>query len=184
MKRIIIIGSGGAGKSTLAKQFGEELKLPVHHLDAYYWKPGWTPTPNDEWDKFQETLVLNDKWIIDGNYGRTLDIRMKKADVIILLDFSRWITVFRVIKRRIMYHGKTRPDLNKDCPESLDMEFIKWVWNFRKTRIPGIIEKLRQYSKDKDKTILILKSPKDVRQLLNNVKTFGVGYFKEGKNFS
>lgn len=175
MKRIMIIGSGGAGKSTLARQLGEALQLPVHHLDAYYWKPGWTPTPNEEWDLFQENLVQEERWIIDGNYGRTLDIRMKRADVIILLDFSRWITVYRVIKRRIMYHGKTRPDLNEECPESLDFEFIKWVWNFRKTRIPGIIGKLRKYS---DKKIIVLKSPKEVRFLLDQVGTLDVSCFK------
>lgn len=168
MKRIMIIGSGGAGKSTFAKQLGEELDLPVYHLDAYYWKPGWTPTSNEEWDSFQENLVQKEYWIIDGNYGRTLDIRMNRAEVIILLDFSRWITLYRVLKRRIMYHGKTRPDLNKDCPEALDLEFIKWVWNFRKTRIPGIMEKLRKY---KEKRIIVLKSPKEVRKLLDQLKT-------------
>ena len=181
MKRIMIIGSGGAGKSTFARQLGEVLHIPVHHLDAFYWKPGWIPTPNEEWDMFQEELVSNEQWIIDGNYGRTLDIRMKQADVIILLDFSRWVTVYRVIKRRIMYHGKTRPDLNKECPESLDFEFIKWVWNFRKARVPGIIEKLGKY---KGKRIIIVKSPKDLRHLLEQVKTLGVSYFKEVENFS
>ena len=165
----MIIGSGGAGKSTLARQLGEALQLPVHHLDAYYWRPGWDPTPNEEWELFQENLVREESWIIDGNYGRTLDIRMKRADVIILLDFSRWITVYRVIKRRIMYHGKTRPDLNEDCPESLDFEFIKWVWNFRKTRIPGIIQKLRKYN---DKKIIILKSPKEVRTFVDRANDF------------
>ncbi|MCC3374254.1 DNA topology modulation protein [Cohnella sp. REN36] len=177
MKRIMIIGSGGAGKSTLARQLGEALRLPVHHLDAYFWKPGWNPTPNEEWDSFQENLVQEENWIIDGNYGRTLDIRMKQADVIILLDFSRWVTVYRVIKRRIMYHGKTRPDLNEECPESLDFEFIKWVWNFRKTRIPAIIEKLRKYS---DKNVMILKSPREAQHLLDRVRALGVEYFKRG----
>ncbi|MCI3918977.1 DNA topology modulation protein [Paenibacillus sp. TRM 82003] len=181
MKRIMIIGSGGAGKSTLASQLADILDIPVHHLDAYYWKPGWTPSPNDEWDQFQETLVQEESWIIDGNYGRTHDIRMRRADVIILLDFSKCVTVYRVLKRRIIYHGKTRPDLNENCPESLDFEFIKWVWNFKKTRIPGIMEKLKEYQ---DKKIIILKSPKNVRQLLEKVKTMGEGYFSEGENIS
>ncbi|MFI2859022.1 AAA family ATPase [Paenibacillus sp. JSM ZJ436] len=161
MKRIMIIGSGGAGKSTLSKQLG------------------WISTSNDEWDNFQERLVLEESWIIDGNYGRTLDIRMTQADVIILLDFSRWITTYRVIKRRLIYHGKTRPDLNEDCPESLDFEFIKWVWNFKKTKIPGIMEKLMKYQ---DKKIIVLKSPKNVEKLIKQIKTIGVGYFREGEN--
>lgn len=167
MKRIMIIGSGGAGKSTLAKQLGEEFDLPVYHLDAYYWKPGWKPTSAEEWSSFQETLVQKESWIIDGNYGKTLDARLERAEVIILLDFSRWITVYRVLKRRIMYHGKTRPDLNKDCPESLDLEFMKWIWTFRKTRIPGIMEKLRKHE---EKKIIILKSPREVRKIVGLIK--------------
>lgn len=164
----MIIGSGGAGKSTLAKQLGEKLGLPVYHLDVYYWNPGWVPTSNEEWDLFLEELVKNDSWIIDGNYGRTYDIRMRRADIIILLDYSRWLTIFRVIKRRMMYHGKTRPDMNKGCPEALDLDFLKWVWNFRKTRIPGIMEKLHHY---KDKRIIILKSPKEARSFLDQIKS-------------
>lgn len=170
MKRVMIIGSGGAGKSTFARRLGEELNLPVYHLDAYYWKPGWIPASNEEWDAFQQSLVQKEAWIIDGNYGRTFDIRMKRADVIILLDFSRWVTLYRVIKRRIMYHGKTRPDLHKDCPERLDLEFIKWVWSFRRIKIPGIMEKLREH---KDKKIIILKSPNEAKKLLDGLKIRG-----------
>ncbi|MDF2939020.1 MAG: topology modulation protein [Paenibacillaceae bacterium] len=167
MQRIILIGSGGSGKSTLAQQLEKELSLPLYHLDAYYWKPGWTQTPNEEWDAFLEELVQKEAWILDGNYSRTLEIRMKRADTIILLDYSRWITVYRVIKRRIMYRGKTRPDLNKDCPESLDLQFLKWVWSFRKTRIPGI---MKQLAKHPNKNLVILKSPKETKQFLQRIK--------------
>lgn len=149
----------------------------MYHLDAYFWKPGWKATPDEEWNHLQGNLVKEEKWIIDGNYSRTLDIRMKRADVIILMDLSRWITVYRVIKRRVMYHGKSRPDLNKECPESLDFEFIKWVWNFRKIKIPGIMKKLKECG---DKKIVVLKSPKEVKQLLEQIKMKGEGYFKEG----
>lgn len=168
MKRIMIIGPSGAGKSTLARQLGEIFNLPVHHLDTYFWKAGWIPTPNDEWDFFLEELIQNEKWIIDGNYSRTLDIRLKRADVIIFLDFSTWLTLYRVIKRRWMYHGKTRPDMNKDCQEKLDIEFLRWVWNFRKTQRPHILEKLKIRE---DKTIIILKSPKEVKRLIEKYKS-------------
>lgn len=175
MKRMMIIGCGGSGKSTLARQLGQILQLPVRHLDYYYWKPGWVPTPAEEWDPFQEKLVQEEQWIIDGNYNRTLDIRMRRADVIILLDYSRWLTVYRVIKRRIMYHGKTRPDLNEQCPESLDLEFVKWAWNFKKTRIPGILEKFKTYP---DKKIIILKAPKEAKQLLEQAQAKGMKCFE------
>ncbi|WP_091168442.1 DNA topology modulation protein [Paenibacillus sp. 1_12] len=168
MKKIVLIGSGGSGKSTLARKLGDVTQLPVYHLDALHWKPGWVPTPEGEWDRFQRELVQNDKWIIDGNYGRTLDIRLSEADTIIFFDLSRWITTYRIIKRRIMYHGKSRPDLTEGCPEQLDLQFIKWVWNFRKEKRPAIIEKLKNYSKTKK--IILLKTPAAADLLITRLK--------------
>ena len=85
MRKIIIIGSGGSGKSTLARKLGEMTRIPVFHLDALYWKPGWVPTPREEWNARVKALVNQDQWIIDGNYGGTLNIRMTEADTIIFL---------------------------------------------------------------------------------------------------
>jgi adenylate kinase family enzyme len=179
--KIMIIGSGGSGKSTFASQLGTVLKLPVYHLDAYYWHPGWVPTPDNEWDEFQNRLITNDQWIIDGNYGRTLEIRMNAADVIIYFDLSPLICTYRVIKRRIKYHGRTRPDLNEQCPEQLDWAFIKWVWNFRKTRRQSIMEKIQIY-KD-GKRILIINRTKQVKDILKQITTEGTSYFEEDENF-
>lgn len=164
MKKIVVIGSGGSGKSTLARQLGEITKLPVYHLDALFWKPGWTPMARDEWEQLQRELVRKSEWIIDGNYGSTLDIRMEAADTIIFFDLSRWVTTYRVLKRRVMYHGKTRPDLTEGCPEQLDFEFIKWVWNFSREKRPAILEKLEKYSGSK--RVLILRKKSDAELLL------------------
>ena len=101
MKKIILIGSGGSGKSTLASQLGEKLKIKVYHLDALFWKPNWVGVPKDEQRKVQNDLVKEEKWIIDGNYGGTMDIRINAADTIIFLDFPRIICVFRAFKRII-----------------------------------------------------------------------------------
>jgi adenylate kinase family enzyme len=168
MNKIAIIGSGGSGKSTFARILGEITKLPVYHLDALHFQPGWIPMPNDEWDHLQKKLVEEEKWIIDGNYGRTLDIRLNEADVIIFFDLPRWLTVFRVVKRRIKYHGKTRPDLNEGCPERLSWEFIKWIWNYRRDKRPGIMRKLEKLSAHKK--IIILKSRADVKEFIQQTK--------------
>lgn len=180
MSRIIIIGSGGSGKSTFAKELGDILGKPVYHLDAYYWKPGWIPTPNDEWDQFLNQILSEDEWIIDGNYGRTLDLRMKRSDVIIFFDLSPWITTYRVIKRRIKYHGKTRADLNEGCPEQLDWDFVKWVWNFRKNKRPEILEKIHRNGQNK--RIIIFKHRAEVSNCLKAIRVEGERYFEERLN--
>ncbi|MNI13547.1 topology modulation protein [compost metagenome] len=92
---------------------------------------------------------MKEKWIIDGHYGSSMDIRAQAADVVIFFDLSPWITTYRVLKRRIQYHGRTRADLNEGCPESIDWQFIKYTWNFRRDKRLIIIEKLKKYSKDK-----------------------------------
>jgi adenylate kinase family enzyme len=86
MKKIILIGSGGSGKSTLARKLGDKLEIDVYHLDALFWKPNWEGAPKDEQRKVQNDLVKKEEWIIDGNYGGTMDIRLNAADTVIFLD--------------------------------------------------------------------------------------------------
>ena len=85
VKRVMVIGCSGAGKSTLAIRLGRRLGLPVVHLDQRFWKPGWVETPDDEWDERMRELVAEERWVIDGNYGRTQVMRMERADTIIFL---------------------------------------------------------------------------------------------------
>ncbi|MCM3662969.1 DNA topology modulation protein [Mesobacillus subterraneus] len=145
MKKVIIIGSGGAGKSTLARKLGEVIGIKVHHLDALYWKPGWKMTGKDEWEEIVLKIIKEETWIIDGNFGGTMDIRAQAADTVIFLDYSTTRCLYGIIKRRIMYHGRTRPDMNEGCPEKLDWQFIKWVAEYKRKKAPAIIEKLEQY---------------------------------------
>src|SRR5699024_2571383 len=167
MKKIILIGSGGSGKSTLARQLGAKLKLKVYHLDALFWKPNWVGVPKNKQRKIQNELVKNETWIIDGNYGGTMDIRLNAADTIIFLDVHRTICVYRVFKRMLQYRNKTRPDMGEGCEERLDFGFLKWVWNYPKTKRPNILKKLEQLSTEKQ--IIILKSPKQIQKFIEKV---------------
>lgn len=134
MERVLIIGCGGAGKSTLARQLGEKTGLPVVHLDKLFWHPGWVESTKDEIDaKIMEELG-KPRWIMDGNYNRTLPMRLQKCDTVIYLDFSRFACLFGVLKRVLTTYGTVRPDMAEGCPERFDLDFIKWVWNFNKTK--------------------------------------------------
>ncbi len=134
MERILIIGCGGAGKSTLARQLGDKLGLPVVHLDKLFWKPGWVESTKEEIDEKIRQEMEKPQWIIDGNYNRTLPERVKHCDTIIYLDFSRIACLLGVCKRVITTYGTVRPDMGEGCPERVDLEFLKWVWNYNRDK--------------------------------------------------
>jgi len=142
MQRITIIGSGGSGKSTLAVRLGGLLQLPVHHLDSLYWKPGWVETERSKWVAIQQSLVDTDSWIIDGNYGGTIDIRLESSDTVIFLDMNRFTCLFRAIKRTLKHFGKHRADMGDGCNERFDFNFVRWIYGYPKKKKPEIIEKL------------------------------------------
>jgi adenylate kinase family enzyme len=168
LKRVAIIGSGGSGKSTLARKLGEILQINVYHLDALFWRSGWVGTSKEEQRSVQENLVGQEKWIMDGNYGGTIDIRLNHADTIIFLDIPRITCLIRVIKRRIQYRKSPRPDMGEGCNERLDAEFVKWVWNYPKVKKPAIVEKLALLSNRKE--VIILSSTRAVNDFLQHVK--------------
>src|SRR5262245_61476551 len=130
MKKILVVGSGGAGKSTFARRLSNILDIDVVHLDTHYWKPGWVGTPEGEWRDNIEALVERDSWIMDGNYSNTLDIRLKACDAVIFLDLATRVCLWRVIKRMVEYRNRKRPDLAEGCRERFDLDFLLWVWHY------------------------------------------------------
>lgn len=168
MKKIVLIGSGGSGKSTLARHLGKKLKINVYHLDALFWKPNWIGVPKDEQRKIQNDLIKEEEWIIDGNYGGTMEIRLNAADTIIFLDIHRTICIYRAFKRIVQYRNRTRPDMGEGCEERFDLEFFKWIWEYPTTKRPVILKRLDQLSRDKK--AIILKSPKEVQRFLDRVQ--------------
>ena len=122
-QRILIIGSGGSGKSTLTEKLSPLTNLPAVHLDALYWRENWQHVETEEFDRLLEAQLSKEKWILDGNFNRTLEMRLKSADFVIYLDFPAPICVWGVIKRVLRYHGNTRPDMGKGCPEKFDLTY-------------------------------------------------------------
>mgnify|MGYP000985470443 CR=1 FL=1 len=166
MQKILILGNGGSGKSTLARKMSEILNIPVIHLDVYYWNPGWVATPDEEWITKVEELLSGDSWIIDGNYTSTMRKRVGAADTVIFLDMPLMLSLCRVVKRRIMYHGRSRPDMCEGCNEKLDLDFIRWILRFnkRKPQVRKELESLRGI-----KNIIILRGVKQVREFLDGL---------------
>lgn len=144
MERILIIGCSGSGKSTLARALGEKLGLPVVHLDRLFWHSGWTESSKEEIDEKIAAEIEKERWIIDGNYTRTLPMRLERCDTVIYLDFSRGACLAGLFKRILTTYGKVRPDMAEGCPERFDWEFLCWVWNFRKTVRPKIEAQLEK----------------------------------------
>ena len=132
MEKILIIGCSGSGKSTLAVALGEKLGLPVVHLDQLWWKEGWRNVTREEFDSRLAMAMNMDGWIIDGNYSRTMEMRLAKCDTVIYLDFNRWACLRGMCQRVFGNYGKARPDMAQGCPERFDPAFVKWIWNYNK----------------------------------------------------
>ncbi|THJ64008.1 adenylate kinase [Candidatus Frankia alpina] len=130
VQRVLVVGSGGAGKSTLARELARQSGLPAVHLDRHFWRPGWVATPVEEWRAVVASLVAKPAWVMDGNYGGTLDLRIPAAELIVFLDLPRRITIARVVRRWARWHGRNRPDAATGCPEKLDLAFLRWLWNY------------------------------------------------------
>jgi adenylate kinase family enzyme len=170
MKRVLLIGSGGAGKSTFARRLGERLGLPVIHLDREYWGAGWVETPKDEWRRTVEEMCERDSWVMDGNYSGTLDVRLAACDAVVFLDLPRTVCTLRVIKRSLKYRNSSRPDMGEGCREQLDREFLKfllWVWNYPRRSRPKVIARLDELKGSKQ--IYRLRSSAEAERFLAEV---------------
>lgn len=167
MKQILILGCCGAGKSTFARALHKKTGLEVIHLDQLYWKPIWTETEPEEWRAIIEGEVKKPSWIMDGNYGGTLDIRMPRADTIIYLDYSTAKCLFRVCKRIIKHYGKTRPDMTRNCPERFDFEFLHYVAVFNIVKRKGILRRMKEV--ENEKQCLVFRNDSEATQFLESL---------------
>jgi len=161
--RIAIIGCPGSGKSTLAREIAETTGHPLIHLDYHYHQPGWIDMPRDEFITMMNQWIQGGRWIIDGHYSGTLELRYAAADLVICLDLPRWLCLRRAVKRQ----GKQRPDQRPDVsdPGMFTKEFAKfllWIWRFRKTCLPEI-NRLREACPGVD--FIHLRSRRAVREL-------------------
>ena len=162
--RIILIGCMGSGKSWFSKRIAEITGYPLFHLDVEHWKPGWVMASGEEKIVRQREITGGEKWIIDGNYGSTMELRFAAADLIIYLEINRFVCMWSAAKRT----GKKRSDLPDylEEPTIFNKEFFKfcsWIWDFPKNNKKKILNLHEKYP---EKKFLRIKSRRQVRKLL------------------
>ena len=167
MERVLIIGCGGAGKSTLARKLGAKTGIPIVHLDQIYWSPGnWEHLEKAEFDHLLKLELEKTSWIMDGNFNRTLELRLEKCDTVIYLDFNRVQCILGWLNRVITNWGTARPDMAPGCNEWFDPEFAKWLWNFNKQNRARYMEIL---SMQENKDVYILRNRRQVKRFLEKI---------------
>jgi len=151
MKRVVILGRGASGKSTLAKRLGETLQLPVIELDKVFWGPGLAATSREQWADVQARLVEEDRWIMDGDLGSydAVEVRLRAADTIILLDFSLIRCAYQAIRR-----SRERAD------------FWRWLLEYRRKSRPVLIQSIAEHAPTA--SVWVLKSPKAIKRFVAN----------------
>ena len=167
-----MIGSGGAGKSVFSRALAAQTGLPVIHLDVEYWGPGWQPMqPEERWEARVRELVARERWILDGNFGGTMDIRLAEADTVVFLDIPRLVCLTAAIWRSIQYRNRERPDMTPGNKERFDPAFLRWIWGYPQTRRPGILRQLDALPSTT--TVVRLTSRRAMREWLASVPRSG-----------
>jgi adenylate kinase family enzyme len=144
MQRVLVIGISGAGKSTFSRALADRTGLPLIHLDKEFWRPGWTVTPRPEWRAKVAELAARDAWIMDGNYGGSLALRLPRADTVFWFDYPALRCLRRALWRVVRNYGRVRDDLGEGCPERLDFEFLRYIKQFNTKSRPNIVAELAQ----------------------------------------
>ena len=158
MKKIIVIGCPGSGKSTFSRELHEKTKIPLYHLDMLFWNADKTTVEKSVFLERLNELLDKDEWILDGNFNSTMELRMSRCDTVIFLDFPPDICLEGVRARR----GKPRLDIPWIETEE-DVEFMDFIRSFNQQRRPQILELLEKY---KDKKIITFTSREEIENFL------------------
>jgi adenylate kinase family enzyme len=169
VQRVAILGSGGAGKTTLAVELGSRTGLPVVHLDPLYWAPGWVPRPPEDFHTALVAAVAEERWILDGNvlWGDADDPRFRRVDTVVFLDLSRSTCIRRAVTRRLGYDGQRRPDLPAGCREEIELSFFRWMWGYPKRVRPRVLAILAGLGPEV--AVHHLRSDDEVRRFVESV---------------
>ncbi|MBQ8249953.1 MAG: adenylate kinase [Clostridia bacterium] len=162
MKKVIVIGCPGSGKSRLSREMHKITGLPLYHLDMMFWRADRTTVPREEFRAELRRVIDTDEWIIDGNYGSTMQMRMEACDTVIFLDFPTDVCLAGIEERR----GKPRDDMPW-IESDEDAEFAEFVRSYNSQSRPRVMELLYKYS---SKEIIIFETRGAVDEYIKRLK--------------
>ena len=162
-KRVAVIGCSGGGKSTFSRALRDKVGLPLYHLDAIYWKADRTTLPKEEFRAIQRKIIEKNEWIIDGNYGSTIEWRIAACDILFFLDYPAEVCLAGVRARR----GQKRSDMPW-VEEEFDPEFREWIIDLHKNKLPALRELLKE-NEDK-KSIVTFHSRADADSFIDSLR--------------
>lgn len=172
MRRIIVVGSQGSGKTRLARDLGRKLGLPVVHLDVLYWRPRWKASDKASFRTRIAEAIANDAWVVDGSFsGLAFDLTIARADVLVVIDRPRWLCQWRILWRSAFDRDTARPDLPDGCQEQFDWKLMKEAWRYDTERGPVIEAERRQYGPDVP--VVRLRRNRDIQGFLESVSVHG-----------
>ena len=163
MNKIVIIGCPGSGKSTFSKALHDKIKIPLFHLDMMFWNADKTTVEKSVFKKRLSNVLKLEKWMIDGNYQSTMELRMQECDTIFFLDYSLDTCLEGIRARR----GKARADMPWiESEHEEDTEFIEFIKNYRLENRPVVLALLKKYEYKK---IYIFKARSEAEEFLNRL---------------
>ena len=168
MRRIIVVGSQGSGKTSLARKLGRKLDLPVIHLDVLYWRPGWTRSDTASFRARVTEAIAGDAWIVDGSFsGLAFDLTLARAQLLVIIERPRWLCQWRILWRSAFDRQTTRPDLPAGCPEQLDWKLMREAWRYDVERAPVIEAERVQYGSDVP--VMRLRRDRDITNFVDTI---------------
>ena len=164
-ERILVVGPSGSGKTQLALRLGQLLGLPVVHLDAHRWRPGWVALSDEDWRPVVAELTRAPAWIMDGTYEKTLDLSIPASQAVIVLEAGRLPCFLGLVRRRFFDGRRVRPDAPPG--QRLDRAFLRYLWRYPVATRPLLLAQLREHGHGK--TVVFLRGHRDVRRLVHEL---------------